>query len=124
MSDDLRVDLARLSGRLDGIVDRLDRQETACERRAEGHVDQALYLSERNQLREDVVEVRALLAAQERDHAKAVARLNEKLAAERKEREDEAKEHAREQRRTRQWAWGIAVTVGATVATVLVAVLT
>jgi hypothetical protein len=43
----MRVSLARVDGRLDGVIDRLDRQEAACETRADRHVDRDLYASER-----------------------------------------------------------------------------
>ena len=96
--DDVRIGLARLDGRLQGVADRLDRQETACERRAEGHVDTGLYVSERDDIRR---QLRAL------DHA--MTELKAGLDDERRDRRDADAAQEKKQTDTRRWVLGALV---------------
>lgn len=61
--DDTRaVQVAKIEGRVDGIERALARQEEACERRANSHVDTRLYESERSTMRGDISTIHAEVA--------------------------------------------------------------
>lgn len=102
MPDELRVDLARIEGRLNGVERGLDRQEQACERRAAAHVDSQLYQSERTSLRDEVNGLGRRLSDLAADVAAA----------------------RREQAATRRWAITTAVVIGVAILSTLTTVLT
>lgn len=99
----MRVQLARLEGRLDGVQRGLDRQEQACESRSRSHVDRELYTSEQSHIRDDI-----------RDHTRQIAELKADVNTERREREQAMKEAEQTRRRDRQfWLAAVAIpTIG------------
>jgi uncharacterized protein YlxW (UPF0749 family) len=94
------------------LARRLDRAETACERRAEAHVDRDLYTSERTSLREELTHLQ-----------QTVAGLGSELAAARREAEAAVKDLQDRQTATRRWMVTTAVAAASVLATVVLAVL-
>lgn len=95
------------------LARRLDRVETACERRAAGHVDRELYASERSTLRNEINGLGKRINDVERKLDREIGDLQRDLAEARKE-----------DARTRRWVLTLVVTIVLGVAGLLATVLT